>query len=104
MKADVCAEKRSGNIVFGGQIIAACRIARAVAARFARFAFFDNVENRVNDIAVFARVADEIKTETGNANLRIGFEQIFDQKTLNVDKAERLQNGIGRKEYFGFSC
>ena len=74
MKADVCAEKRSGNIIFGGQIIAACRIARAVAARLAPFAFFNNVENRVNDIAVFARVADEVKTETGDPNLGIRFE------------------------------
>ena len=72
MKADICAEKRSGYIVFGRQIIAARRIARAVAARIARFAFFDDVENRVNDFTVFARVENKVRAETGNSNLESG--------------------------------
>ena len=71
MKSGVCAQKRRGKRVFSSQIIAVRRIARAVAARITGNSFLNEFDKSVFNVAVFARVVNEISAEAGNSDSRI---------------------------------
>src|SRR5438477_5356874 len=86
LKADIRAKRRERHVVVGGDVGSSCRVAGVVTAWFGRFAFCDQVEQRVFDVAVPPRVADEGRSKTANANAFVRPQEFLDQKALDVKK------------------
>src|SRR5437867_8888737 len=91
MKADICAQEWCRDVVLGRKIIAACRVHRVITAAIRRLAFGDSFENRVFDRTSFPGIAHKSRAKSRDPNFRVRQKQVFDQKTLEIEKSDILE-------------